>query len=408
MRFLGTGLLALTMICGCGTTRWTDTSRTATEQLLISDAMDRAVSQLDFRALAGRTVFLDTVHIKGVTDSAYLTSTLRQHMLATGCIVRDTKEEADYVAEVRVGAVGTDRNEMMFGVPSVSLPVPVAAAGVPASIPEMQLAKNTKQRAVVKMAVFAYNAKTGRPVWQSGIRPVESSAKDVWIAGAGPFQSGSIYEKPSFGGDKIDIPLVDFGSRDNQPALAVADDAYFVDEPLLAEERPEETSVAEAQSNSPAEGSEKPENLAVDPNIVPASHVAPPAGGATVEPAAPAHTAPIAEAAESAVPGANPEQAEGSAVKLRFPEKKDTDSSSGGASESPPLPPGDTSRTGLPPSLLDLTNVNPLPLRMPKTMEHEPTAPEASYPLGLPPLPKTAGARGSRQPASLTPAPPRP
>ena len=56
------GALALVMAAcavGCGTTRWTDTQRTATEQLLVTDAIDRAVSQVNLRSLAGHTVFLD-------------------------------------------------------------------------------------------------------------------------------------------------------------------------------------------------------------------------------------------------------------------------------------------------------------------------------------------------------------
>ena len=37
--------LLATALAGCGTTRSTDTGRTATEQLLISDAIDRAVHE---------------------------------------------------------------------------------------------------------------------------------------------------------------------------------------------------------------------------------------------------------------------------------------------------------------------------------------------------------------------------
>ena len=182
--------MLLVFAVGCGTTRMTDTSRTATEQLLVSDAIDRAVSDLDFRALAGRTVYLDSTHLNSVTDHAYLVSSLRQHMLAAGCLLKNKREEADYIVEARAGAVGTDRNELMVGVPAVNLPTTVP--GLPSNIPEMPLIKRTEQRAVAKVAVFAYNAKTGRPVWQSGVMPIESKVKDTWVAGAGPFQKGHI------------------------------------------------------------------------------------------------------------------------------------------------------------------------------------------------------------------------
>ena len=219
----------LIFAAGCGTTRMTDTSRTATEQLLVSDAIDRAVSDLDFRALAGRTVCLDSTHLNSVTDHAYLVSSLRQHMLAAGCLLKNKREEADYIVEARAGAVGTDRNELMVGVPAVNLPTTVP--GLPSSIPEMPLIKRTEQRAVAKVAVFAYNAKTGRPVWQSGVMPIESKMKDTWVAGAGPFQKGHIHDGMKFAGDKLRIPLLSFlkPPREAPQRVAVANEAFFTD-----------------------------------------------------------------------------------------------------------------------------------------------------------------------------------
>lgn len=224
-------LLGCAAWAGCGTTKWTDTSRTATEQLLISDAMDHAVSRIDFRAVAGKKVYLDSAPLSGVTDSAYLVSLMRQHMLAQGCRLMEKRDEADYVAEVRAGAVGTDRREVVFGMPATNVPDVVPMPGVPSSIPEMTLAKKTEQRAVTKLAVFAYNRHTGRPVWQSGVVPVESKAKDVWLLGAGPFQRGAIYEGTEFNGEKIEIPLIAPGEEDDGKLgdVSVSNEAYFAE-----------------------------------------------------------------------------------------------------------------------------------------------------------------------------------
>lgn len=183
-------LLAATCL-GCGTTRWSDTQRTATEQLLISDAVDRAVSQIDFGPLSGKRVYLDATALRTATDAAYVASSLRQQMLAQGCTLTEKREEADYVAEARAGAVGTDHIELLVGVPATKLPEGVAT-GMPAAIPELPIAKRTEQRAVAKIAVFAFNRRTGRPVWQSGVIPVESKVKDLWVMGVGPFQRGTV------------------------------------------------------------------------------------------------------------------------------------------------------------------------------------------------------------------------
>jgi hypothetical protein len=188
---------------GCGTTRSTDTSRTATEQLLISDAIDRAVQTVNVAPLAGQTVFLDDSRLGDVVDRNYLVSTLRQHLLASGCLLRDQKEQADFVVEARAGAVGTDRNDLLFGVPSMNVPQILPLQPTPAAIPEIPIAKRKDQRGVAKLAVFAYHRETGTPVWQSGLVHQESSSNDVWILGAGPFQRGTIHAGTEFAGKAL-------------------------------------------------------------------------------------------------------------------------------------------------------------------------------------------------------------
>jgi hypothetical protein len=194
---------ALVHLSGCGATRSSDTTRTATEQLLISDAIDRAVQSMNLQALSGQTVFLDDTKLTDTVDRNYYISTLRQHLLATGCELRDKREEADFVVEARAGAIGTDRNDLLFGLPSMNVPQIPVVQPVPAVIPEIPIAKRKDQRGVAKIAVFAYHRATGTPVWQSGIVRQESSANDVWIFGAGPFQRGTIYEGTTFAGGAI-------------------------------------------------------------------------------------------------------------------------------------------------------------------------------------------------------------
>jgi hypothetical protein len=218
-----------TFAAGCGTTRWSDTSRTATEQLLVSDAIDRAVSNFDLRALAGKEIYLDTTRLKNTVDADYLTSSLRQHALASGCILKTKLEEAEYVVEVRSGAVGTDRNDALLGVPATNVPATTFTGGMAAAVPEVSLWKKTDQRAVAKIALFAYNRETGRPVWQSGLAPAESSAKAVWVLGAGPFRRGRINQGMDFAGEKINLPLVHPGQTPERPSIST--EAYFAEPP---------------------------------------------------------------------------------------------------------------------------------------------------------------------------------
>ena len=302
-------------LAGCGTTKWTDTGRSATEQLLISNAMDRAVSRLDFRALAGKKVYLDAKPLQSATDSAYLVSSLRQHMLACGCFMMDAQAEADYIVEARSGAVGTDHHELVYGIPRVDIPalIPVSGVGIPSNIPELKLITRTDQRAVVKIAVFAYNRETGRPVWQSGMVPVQSDAKAFWVFGAGPFQTGSIYKGTAFAGDKLKIPLIDLeGPQEDADPVSVADEAYFV-EPVegvaQADEDPESGAVT-AASAPPDQA--KPAEAAAE--VIQTTHTQPEAAGAagtpppqTPPPAAPQTTPPADQPADGPPEGGPPQ-----------------------------------------------------------------------------------------------------
>jgi hypothetical protein len=201
----GAGLASLVLfVLGCGTTRMTDTQRTATEQLLISNAVDRAVEQIDFRPLAGKPVYFDSQYLDGTVDKGYLVSSLRQSLLAHGCLLCEDRTKATYVVEVRSGAVGTDRHSLLVGVPQMT--VPTFLPGQPSQIPEIPVAKKTDEQGVAKIALFAYNRVTGRRAWQSGMVEAGSDAKDLWVAGLGPFRKGSIVQGTELAGEDLALP----------------------------------------------------------------------------------------------------------------------------------------------------------------------------------------------------------
>jgi len=192
-------VLLVVALAGCGTTRSSDSKRTATEQLLVSEAIERAVMRIDVRPLAGQSVFLDTTFMDDVNDGKYLTSALRHQLLASGCLLAKDRESAVVVVEARAGTIGTDRSSVMLGLPATS----VTLNGNDTSTPELALAKRSEQRGVAKLSVYAYERETGRPVWQSGIEHVASHARDRWYFGAGPFQDGEIHEEPAFAGQSL-------------------------------------------------------------------------------------------------------------------------------------------------------------------------------------------------------------
>lgn len=215
---------ALLALCtGCGATK----NRVATEQMLISDAVDRAIEHIDFSGLAGQKVYLSTKYIEhirvnpmvsqGPSNSAiinadYITSSIRQQLLAANVLVQEKPEEADYIVELRCGAIGSDAHEVVYGIPANNLFSSAATfvPGAPAvpTIPEIALAKRNDTFGAAKIGVFAYHRETKEPVWHAGIAQARSTSKDVWLFGAGPFQRGTIYDAPRFAGSKLRMPLV--------------------------------------------------------------------------------------------------------------------------------------------------------------------------------------------------------
>ncbi len=198
--------LCVLALCGCGTTR----SFMATDQLLMSDAIDATVSKIDFSPLTGKKVFLDTAYMKmlkapnNLLDSDYVISSIRQGMIAENVLLVDSKDEAELIAEARLGTMGLDGHNVTYGVPAssaLSSASALAGASVP-TIPELSIGRREAKLGAAKVAVFAYVKATHEPYWQSGIARSTSTSRDTWFLGIGPWQAGTIYEGTRFAGDR--------------------------------------------------------------------------------------------------------------------------------------------------------------------------------------------------------------
>ncbi len=223
-------LLLSGAVLGCGTTR----EKLATEQLLLSDAVDRAVARIDFSPLAHEKVYLDTRFIqfqnKGLVNTNYVVSSLRQQLVVAGCLLQDSAEESDYVVEARVGTLGSDGHDINYGLPpnnTVNAAATLVSNSVPLpTLPELSLARKTEDMAAAKIAVFAYHRESRRPIWQSGNSVARSQAEAKWILGAGPFQTGSIYNGTQFAGDPLRRPTSKKEKMKAEGALSDRDQDY--------------------------------------------------------------------------------------------------------------------------------------------------------------------------------------
>ena len=200
-------LLPIAVLClgGCASIRVTDPPRSATEQFLESQAVEKAVAQLSIDALRDRLVYVDAQFLPNTQDKTgtddllyhknqeylFLAAEVRSKLLGSGVRLTPKREEAQIVVELRSQGVGIDRTEFLLGLPSVLL-TDGGAGSVPVATPELSIVKRTTQKGFGSVAFVAYWRQTGELVAQSGPASGKTSRQDYWFFGIGPSTVGNV------------------------------------------------------------------------------------------------------------------------------------------------------------------------------------------------------------------------
>lgn len=152
-------LLSVACLAGCTTSRATAPARTASEQLLLSAAADRAAAQLSLGIPKGTRIFVDTRYFQGY-DDGYAIAAIRTQMLKSGLMLVDDRLQAEAVVQVSSGALSTDQKSLLIGVPQLTVPyIPV---GNSVTVPEIALFKQAEEKGIAKFVATGYDAKTGK------------------------------------------------------------------------------------------------------------------------------------------------------------------------------------------------------------------------------------------------------
>ena len=152
--------LAVPLLLGaCTTERASVPLRTATEQLLISTAADRAASELSLSIPKSTKVYIDRQYFQGY-DDGYALNAIRTQLLRQGLDVVDDRAKADAIVTVASGALSTDEKSLLIGIPA--LQVPALPVGTSVSVPEIALFKTAQDKGVAKFVASGYDAKTGK------------------------------------------------------------------------------------------------------------------------------------------------------------------------------------------------------------------------------------------------------
>ncbi|HEX9046763.1 MAG TPA: DUF6655 family protein [Verrucomicrobiae bacterium] len=174
-RFLVLGgnlMLAVWLALGCTTEKNTTPARSATEQLLLSTAADRAARAANLEIFAGRRVFLDTAYFDSY-DSKYAIGAVRDALSRAGALLMDNPTNSEIIIEARSGALSMDSADTLFGIPAMAVPIPVTGI---VQTPEVAFYKSKTEVSVAKLALLAYARDSRAHIYSSG--PLDGSSCD--------------------------------------------------------------------------------------------------------------------------------------------------------------------------------------------------------------------------------------
>ena len=159
-RFMLSALIVAPILTlnACTTVVASNPPRTATEQLVISAAAERAADKITLDIPGKSKAFVDATNFEG-TDSKNALGAIRASLLEKGVYLVGDKKDAQIVVEVRAGALSTDQDTFLVGIPQFTFPVPFASS--PLSFPEIAIYSSTDQKGVAKFAAASYDAKQG-------------------------------------------------------------------------------------------------------------------------------------------------------------------------------------------------------------------------------------------------------
>ena len=169
---------------GCTSTKQSNTARTATEQLLISNAVDQSLNKIDFTPLAGTSVFVEEKYLDCV-DKGYIVGSIRHKLLQARATIAAKAEDASAIMEVRSGGVGTDVASSFLGVPGFTMPGMI-------TIPDIKIVNRDRQKAVAKIGLLVYDAKSKPELGEGGVSMAQSDENNTYVMGYGPHQSGTL------------------------------------------------------------------------------------------------------------------------------------------------------------------------------------------------------------------------
>jgi len=165
--------MALALATGCSVSSRVTPPRSAWEQILSTQAIDRALSQIDWPEVEGQSIVVllgaPNEGEMAPSDREYLLRSVQVALSERGAVIVADVDRADRALSVLVGAIGLNIGGRFFGVQGTN------GGFFPITIPELAIYKRTRREAFARTKVVLSDHKRGGVLHSSG--PVQGSAQ---------------------------------------------------------------------------------------------------------------------------------------------------------------------------------------------------------------------------------------
>lgn len=148
-------------LCACTIVHSTPPARTASEQLLVSTAADRAAEKIAEAIPPNEVVYLDASSLEGA-DGRYAADAVQDRLFRRNIRLVTSPDDADVILVLRSGALSTDEDQTLVGLPQFA--VPFFPVGNLLTVPELDLFKESRARGVAQFAATGFDRRSHRLV----------------------------------------------------------------------------------------------------------------------------------------------------------------------------------------------------------------------------------------------------
>jgi hypothetical protein len=157
-------IILLLVLGGCNTRRITHTARSGVEEMLLSSAIDKALTKYEPTDINNKKIYIDSSNLFTIKDTGingYMIGMLRSCLGSKGAIIVEKKEKAEIVLEIYNGTVGTDYDDIFVGIPPIG--IPIIFAGTLMS-PRITFYEKSIQTGTCKILINLYNIKSDKQI----------------------------------------------------------------------------------------------------------------------------------------------------------------------------------------------------------------------------------------------------